>query len=367
MKKLIFSFSLIFASQALAEGGWGSSGGGSGVACYKDNTKKEMISVVTLDYWDWQATKPFELFTPKSTEYQGILKEVDGRISMHAPLFIYRLRQASHIIEISDWSKKTNIPKINDANPVKKLPENCELVQIAARYHRDAEIITGNGPTSKVPEVRIDFNKELFDLMDPLNQAILVLHEQMYMMGKTIGHHTSDDIRPVVMRFFEKDLNNPAKIRNYKFDLRIYLSSYFGDYILYFSDIVLNASPLTQESRFNSFMEMIKTLRKRIHECSAKGTAIVECKDFVIADTAGNLKWLTDEMAFMFYTNYILDMANQIINSELIIAPLQEENFRKTAQERLTYTCQIMRQYRKKLPEPDLAEKAQNYCSSLGL
>ncbi len=347
-------------------GGWGSSGGGSGVACYRDTTKKEMQSLVTLEYWEWDENKPFELFKPKSSDFKGILKEVDARISLEAPLFIYRLRQASQIIEMSDWSKKTNIPKINDVKPTRKIPNNCELVQLAARYHRDPEIKIGTGPMTKIPEVVIDFNIELFEKLDPLNQAILVLHEQMYLLGKTIGHRTSDEIRFLVMRFFEKDLENRAKVKNLNFDLRFVLSAYLGDYVLYFSDIGLPSSPLTQESRFNAFIEMLVKFRKDVELCDKKGGDVKRCSDLAMQDIEGHLKWFTEEMTFIFYVHYVLDLMYGFVNAEIILAPLKDEFFVKYSQDYLKNMCESTRIAQSKLLGKILVEKTLSYCSKLG-
>lgn len=347
-------------------GGWGSSGGGSGVACYKDATKKERISLVTLEYWEWSEKKPFELFKPRSSDYKGILKEVDVRISSEAPLFIYRLRQAAQIIEISDWSKKNEIPKINDVKPAREIPDNCQLVQLAVRYHRDPEMKVGVGPMTKIPEVVIDFNSDLFGKLDPLNQAILLLHEQIYLLGKTIGHRTSDDIRFLVMRFFEKDLESRAKVNNLNFDLRFALSAYLGDYVLYFSDVDLPASPLTQESRFSSFIKMLVKFRSDTGACEDKGGDIQDCKDRSMRDIEGHLKWFTEEMTFIFYVHYVLDQMFGYVNAEIILAPLKDDYFVEYSQEYLKNICESTRTQQNKLPGKIFVEKTLSYCSKLG-
>lgn len=321
-----------------------------------------------MDYWEWQQNKEFELFMPQAKDYQALVKEVDHRVSFVAPLYLFRLRQAAHLIEMSNWENKKEILKVNDVHLEKPLPETCKVVQLAVRSHRDSyENVLGQGPSAKVPEVKMEFDQDLFSRLDLMNQAILIYHERMYLMAQTIGHKDSDKIRPLVMRLFEKDLLKPASSAGRNFYLRPSLVYYFGDHILYFENLSLAAKNFTQESRFNSFIEMLKVIRSKIGECrKLQKMTPRECQDIAM-DPDENKKWFTDEMAFVFYTYFVLDNTNNLLNSELLIAPIKDEEFVVESQRLLIANCKVFKQYREKLVLPDITEKALNYCSHLGL
>ncbi len=382
---IVFTLPLLLSFETLAGGKWGSTGGGSGVACFSkedyatqadsyinngksipQNLRKEIKELSTLDYWEWEQTKPHQLFTPKATDYKGIMKEVDERVSQHAPIYIFRLRQAAHLVDMQDWSNKTDIPRVNDAKAIKEIPKNCRLVQLVVRHHRDEAIQPGYGPTGKIPEVKIEFDQDLFALLNPLNQAILLFHEQMYLLGHTIGHNNSDDIRFMVMRLFEKDLSRTAKMEGKNFNLRIALNAVFGDYILYFSDVKIEAKPFTQESRFNSFMEMIQRMRQDIIDCEKTGIDLRRCKDIAM-NPEQIQKWFTDEMAFIFDTNYVLDDAIGFMNAEIILAPIKEKGFVDYANKTMREVCKALPKLKKKMPFPENTSRAIKYCSDLAL
>jgi hypothetical protein len=368
-------------------GGWGSSGGGSGVACFANSTtanqaqeyitrglpvpqdlKKQIIQLETLDYWEWAQTKPFGLFEYKSKDYQGIIKELQKHASIAAPIFIYRLQQTSQVISLADWNNKTSVPRIYDAQPASPLPENCRLIQLAARYTKE-KYEGGNGPTLYRPIAKVDFDQDLFAKLDPLNQAILVLHEQMYLLGQTTGHDNSNKIRPLVMRLFQKELTD----KKLRYDLVVTM----GDYVLYFGEDFRPQGAIgTQESRFNSFYDMNRTLRRHIDECAKKKglpaklvapadiRAFNLCKDEAM-DPNDNQRWLTDEMAFLFMSYYYIDISMGAFNSEVVIAPIQDFQFESLTQKRLQQTCAYIITEREIFKQVKMTDKAIRYCQIL--
>lgn len=372
-------------------GGWGSSGGGSGVACFTNPTtaeqaqvyiaqglplpldlKKQIQQLETLDYWEWKQAKPFALFQPKSQDFQEIVQEMYKHASLAAPIFIYRLQQTSQVIELTNWSGKTSLPRIDDATPTHNLPESCKLIQLAARYTNET-YVKGEGPSVRRPLVKVDFDQDLFAMLDPLNQAILVVHEQMYLLGQATGHDTSNEIRPLVLRLFQEKLDHQS--------LRWDLVWFFGDYILYFAeDFKVEAAPGTQESRFNSFYEMLRRTRAQTRSCVERKKLQLSsqlpaekninkfCKDEAM-DPRENQKWFTDEMAFLFVSYYYLDGTQKFFNAELLLAPLKDFQFLNHSQANLEATCKAMGMMAKNRGPilNELAVQGVRYCQSIQL
>jgi len=370
-------------------GGWGSSGGGSGIACFSDEAtalkadnfiqqglplptelKKQIIKLETLDYWDWKQTKPYELIEPKSKNYKEILQEMHAHAGMAAPILIFRLEQTSQLIEPADWNGQSALPRIYDAKPTTTLQSQCRQVQLAARYTKET-YTGGNGPSLRQPVVKVDVDQDLFTMLTPIDQAILVTHERAYMLGQTTGHNDSDAIRPLVMRLFQKELNH----RKLRYDL----VNHFGDYALYFGeDFKVKGTPSSQESRFNSFYELLLKVRKSIGDCSKRKNLpaqiktqeafreLMACKDEAMNPMAVQ-SWSTDEMSFIFISYFAFDISSGMFNSEVLVAPLKNPEFEALARTRLIQSCHAIKYEFENDYFVGMKVKAVNYCNSLGL
>lgn len=390
MIKVLFLFLLLtlgvsFSHRAQA-GGWGSSGGGSGVACFANKAqadqakilvdsarplsvqlKKQMTSVEALDYWEWAQNKPYSLYDFKSNTADGIIAEMHSHAQFFAPIFIYRLQQSAQIIRTTDWSSKKSVPRIYDAKPLHELPNNCTLVQLAARYTKES-YKSGEGPTVLVPTVRIDLDQDLFNKMTPLNQAILIIHEQMYLLGQTTGADTSDPIRPLVMTLFAEELSDRK--------LRSDLVNTFGDYTLFFGeDYKVQGILGSQESRFNSFYEILRKVRSKIQLChESKGLTLsiktVQDRHQHQECLASSMnphtlqEELNEEQSFVFLIYFIADIASHAFNSEVVIAPLQNEVFKEISRDRIQQFCSYLREEGDQFSIKKMIAKAKVYCAS---
>jgi hypothetical protein len=370
-------------------GGWGSSGGGSGVACFNDEStalkadifiqqglplpselKKQITKLETLDYWDWKQTKPFELIEPKSKNYKEILNEMHAHAGMAIPILIFRLEQTSQLIEPADWNGMSALPRIYDAKPTKAIDAHCRQVQLAARYTKET-YTSGTGPSLYKPIIKVDVDQDLFAMLTPLDQAILVTHERAYMLGQTTGHNDSDIIRPFVMRLFQKDFDH----RKLRYDLVMQ----FGDYALYFGeDFKVKGAPGSQGSRFNSFYELLLKVRKNIGDCSKRKNLpaqiktqeafreLMACKDEAMNPIAVQA-WSTDEMSFIFISYFVFDRSSGMFNSEVLVAPLKNPEFEALAKNRLNESCNAIKYEFENDYFVEMKAKAINYCNSLGL
>ena len=376
-----------------SNGGWGSSGGGSGVACFKDlrtaqlaghQIEKNQIlspelldqvtSLETLEYWEWKTIAPFKLALSNAKNTDEILKFVHFRVAQILPLFIYRSEQAGQLIQVSDWDPKLSLPRINDARPARPLPEKCRQVQLAARFAKD-QYTDQSGPSKKIPVVKVELNRGLYAKLNSLNQAILILHEQLYLLGQMTGYKNSDDIRGAVMLFFSADLGRmPGGPSIERYMLKEHLIQIFGDYLMYFGeDLKLTAQPFSQESRFNSYYMMLNSFREKVGQCQAGNMPESEkirwrsdiqnytCKDYVMnPDLYKN--WLTDEMAFIYISSYMLDFSIHEVNSEFLIVPFAAGPMRISAAQEFLRACNFVSKNIHQFVDRVLPDKMVRYC-----
>lgn len=373
-------------------GGWGSSGGGSGVACFANadmareanqyisknhvlpqSLIDQITELTTLDYWEWKQGEANALVSISGKSLEEIVYDTHKRMAQLVPLFIFRLQQAGELIEFKTWSQQDQIPRIDDANPTKELPENCKLVQLAARFAKERYSVH-SGPAKNVPLVRVELNQVLFEKLDLLNQAILIIHEQLYLLGQMTGYKTSDKIRSFVMTFFVAELEQISAISEGRYNLRIRLMQYFGDYLNYFGeDLKYNSKPFTQESRFNSFYALVNTLKEKKSLCEDGKMPQEElvpwrpdlekhsCQDYVM-NPASISKWATDEMIFTYLMHFVFDLSFRVVNAEDVLTPFQDEQLVERSQIVLKLTCNIIRNNHERWDIADLPIRALRYC-----
>lgn len=394
----ILAFTIISSQSAFAKG-WGSSGGGGGVACFFNEQEaaqatpyiqsgkslpapliQRIQSLVTLDYWEWQTSAgkaPLHNFS--TNNFYEIVTQVEDRNSLFVSLFIYRLKQSGDLIQTANWQNLLDIPLVNDATLKLPLPNNCRIVQLARRLSNNNNA-PGVGPVLKAPEVLVEFNAELFALLNPLNKAILIMHERLYLMGQSLGVNTSDLFRPVVMQFFAENIADSLVMTDAKFsarELRYRLVDILGDYIIYFGDEMKAQGEIgTQASRLNSFFNLNKSLREKIHTCMpatslekeisvADEVLIKKCKDSVMRPMI-NATDHDEETSFLILAYFIYDISLTHFNAEQVIVPLQNPAFLKDASDSLRWVCNAIVTDAQPLQNQVLANKAKAYCRKYG-
>lgn len=333
-------------------GGLSTSGGGSGVACFATEEKaleyqeliakdeelpesffKDMQSLVTLETWEREIPNS-NLIKPLKT-WQATLESIHQQIYYISPLFLFRLKQFADIAKASEWKSVSKLALLEDATPAKAIDRHCLRVQIAKRYSVQ-KTETSSGPTPNYLTAKIEFNDRLFSKLSILDQAILVLHEQLYLIGGSIGHTDSNFIRKFVNLFIIDRHIDPLKLSHFYSSQEIYtvrwrLVSFFGDYPVYFSkeklpnDILEKAKqPFTAQSRFLSFMEVLSQLRTKVGQCRQynEKNENDKIKDCLEAAVQGLWKEnnLTNEQAFAFVAFFGVDRGLGM-NSEYLFDP----------------------------------------------
>jgi hypothetical protein len=376
-----------------AVGGWGSSGGGSGIACFKNvaasiaaavfiknnqsltpELMAQIESVKTLEYWEWEQDPTFKLASLQAQNLADAILEIHKRIAYLVPLFAYRLEQSGDLIQFTNWKHDDKLPRILDAKPAFSIPSLCQQIQIAARYTKE-NFESPNGPSKKIPKVRVDVNIELFNKMDLLNQTFLVLHEQIYLLGQSLGHKNSDDIRILVTEFFSEGYDKASPVSKLRYFLKEKLIATLGDYVNYFGeDLTPNGEPFTQEARLKSFYIMLNQFRDQIKRCR-KGLLPPEemlrprfsnpsCADLAMSPNYYN-RWMTEEMAFLFIVAYQFDVYNRAVNSEYLMSPFNDEHSLQIANNLINASCGFIKKYEGKSQDPLVEQKALRYCEQV--
>jgi hypothetical protein len=375
----------------LKKGGWGSSGGGSGVACFTseataneadpsiDNALpfppelfKKITSVETLDYWEWAQTRPFEILIEHGNTADQILVRMQRVMQNVTPLVTFRLKQTAQLIDISKWQAKESLPRIYDVKPTAELPTNCRLVQLVTRYSSDNRKWM-DGPSLNAPMIKAEYNAELFKKLTPLNQAVLRVHEQLYLLGQASGRNSSDVLRPLVMQFFKSYHVDRAVSRQ----LRTNVAKAIGDHPKFAAnEYTVSGEIGTVESRFNSLNKILSLVKARSENCykkhgitfPAKETPELVAVAMACKDKAFDMNELQnefdEEMSFVFVAHYLLDHSEKQIEAEIFLAPNDDPGVQHSAKMMMGIACDMMDhiwdRYSKNL-EP-LFTKAGDYC-----
>lgn len=375
----------------LKKGGWGSSGGGSGVACFTSETAakeadpyidnavpltaellKEIKTVEALDYWEWAQTRPFEILIEHGNTPDQILIRMQWVMQNVAPLFVFRLKQTNQLIDISKWQAKKSLPRIYDVKPAFELPANCRLVQLVSRYSSDKRKWM-DGPSRNAPLIKTEYNADLFKKLSSLNQAILRVHEQLYLMGQASGRHSSDMLRPLVMQFFKSYHVDRAISRQ----LRTDIAKAIGDHPKFAADQYKVSGEIgTVESRFNSLNKILDIVTSRTESCLKKNNITFPAKEtperVAIANAckakAFDMNELQnefdEEMSFVFVSHYLLDLSEKQIEAEIFLAPNDNPEVKHSVKVMMGIACQMMDHIWDRYPknlEP-LITKAGDYC-----
>lgn len=377
-------------------GEWGSSGGGSGVACFKSTSLaqeaksyvaqnrtlpieiiEQIDTVETLDFWEAKDILAGRLkhFSKKKPEV--ILDEVYWNFSHLFPLFVFRLEQASQLIHFSDWEPTATLPKISDIRIRKELPAHCILVQLAVRWTKEKDFST-NKPFQSLPRVKVEFNPFLYDKLDNINKAVLKLHEQLYLLSQLNGETTSDTIRHLSVLFLTEDFKGKSISGKFQRSARAHLVNIFGDYVFYFGDgMIFSAKNFSQESRYNSLYKYINTISSQVEECE-KGLWSQDrkipwrsdrkehsCLDFANHPVSLS-SWMTPEMAFLYISFSLIDVSLGEMNSEYLVTPFSSPSLIAVSESNLKFACRKILELHLQDPLYDkLLHKAQNYCQNI--
>lgn len=369
-------------SSTTTGGDWESSGG-AGVACFKtseavekydaaviakialtDEMVESIDSLKTLEYWE---APDFEWMTGDSSE--TIVDLVHQRLRTSAALFAKKMYDVRKLIQVDSWNQSYQLDLIDDANPIRDVKEQnikCRLIQLAVRY-------TQSTPLEKIPPVKVSFDSRLWKKLDATNQAILILHEQVYLIGKQAGHKDSRYTRALVNRFMNQVLWSIPDPDYLAMKVQNEINRSFGDYI----HVLYESSPLPKkskrfsaESRYRSFRTMIKKVRSGMELCSDSSQQSIEkCREENLNSFKNGKSELTDEEAFLFYYRWeITYQRSGLPNSEIVSVYWPDTDFKKIAENAMEKACDyiIVSAMMSFDSEKQPLQKAKNYCLAAG-
>lgn len=171
---VLFTANLVFAS------GTTIGNGGNSIVC--KNSTGSITSVEMLDLYEARVAGLTLKFNSHLSTYRDIIDENLSRWQKIAPYRVAQYKKWLTEFETEAlFASGVDIPAIPDTGSV-VLPTGCELRPIAFQ-RPDSEIFPG--------VKRYTVSKDLWNLMDEVQKAGLVMHELIYREGILAGHKTS--------------------------------------------------------------------------------------------------------------------------------------------------------------------------------
>lgn len=187
MKRIILAFSLFFCFTVLANpaqtmGGNEVGNGGDVVVC---RDKDEIKSIQLLDFYEVKTKDKKEISSSLKDE-DSILREIISKVGEVDPkrgeLFRKKAQTFLKEVHFMENVKLSDIP--DSFHLVLPQEKNCKLEQIAILDKNQTD-----------PGKKFVINKNLWDELDPLNKAGLVMHEIVYEYFGSLGERNSIKVR----------------------------------------------------------------------------------------------------------------------------------------------------------------------------
>jgi hypothetical protein len=190
MWSILFSLIMLLPSFAFAQNKVGN--GGNVIRCQIENKP----TVALLDFYEGDIHPQFQ-----ATDPQEIAKQVLSKIKTVAPKiadqYLKRLSQINAEIEYKEEIELVEVP--DSKHLFKPLSKNCEVLQIAVRNN-----------VALSSEKRFLIRKDLWQQMDPVQQAGLLTHEIIHEHLTKLGEKDSIKARKINV-FLYSDKTKPSE------------------------------------------------------------------------------------------------------------------------------------------------------------
>lgn len=197
---LIFNMPTSFAGNEVGNGG---------VGFWCPQTKKYLL----LDFYEYELLNPkHKIIATNENDLEKILNE---RLKILSKLdeknFNQYSLQIKNILPKINFLNDISLNKTHDSFEIAK-PKGCTLKQFALQRKKEKDHIT-----------EFYFDKEIWDNLDSLNKAGLILHEIIYEQFSLLGERNSLKVRKFNSFIFSKDFKNiaPADYKIFIQDLRL--------------------------------------------------------------------------------------------------------------------------------------------------
>lgn len=373
------------APLATMAGGFSGTGGGGGIASFanpKDAQRaRELIKegkelppdllanakIQTLEGWEMQKWGLEPIEASPGASWQIYLAKAKENLRAVSPIIASKLDLVKDWMSFSDWQGVENLPSYKDANPSHNATELQVPIQLALRLS-DGNSSGQKGPVLGKVRLKVIFNMQLFERLSPLEQAMLVLHEEFYALGQAIGHESSDHVRPLVTLFFSKYGEELARDSEGGVipvgiipGIKKRLTAHFGDYVMFFSELAPRkpSAPRTAERHSAVFLEVVLELREQMIRCRGTGMSPQACAQ-QIHDAFGRRDDVSPEKAFMYLSYFFLEKHKGALNAEALMDTTKTDAELK---EVLDKACKLMiAGASTMLPEIILIRPALVYC-----
>lgn len=321
----------------------------------------------TLDRWEMEKKQIELMDIPRGASWETILEMAKANIRLVAPTFGRRLDQVAEWMAFSDWQEFSGMGRVPDASTRFNLNENETPIQLVIRFS-DGNNERSMGPATGKVRLKVAFNKPVFDLLDPIDQAMLVLHEQLYALAQSAGINSSDRVRPFVYSYFSKYMQ---EVRDYSQNgmvaaraiplLKSEIIKLFGTYPMFFSDLdaIDKGAPRSVDRHFRIFIEVMTEQEKRFEQCTKAGGAGQACADQTLNETMARND-LSDEKAFIFLTYFLLERAAGSFNAEFLT---DNKRSAREIEEAFKVACAQLQEMRTNIPADNpVLMGALRYC-----
>ena len=372
------------APMAALAGGFSGVGGGGGVATFKTPADahlarkylnegkpvpRELLDRAEIRLLEmWEMNDKIALFSaPPDADWRMLYAKALSNLRIISPLLVRKIERVNSWMDFESWKTAEHIPHIPDVEPMQPMGALNVPMQLAIRLSKGNHR-WGEGPTRGDLELRVIFNRELFDRLTPVEQAMLVLHEQIYALAQATGHSTSDEARPLVKIAFSKHLDtevrekteNGIKSNGFIRLVKTRTIEQFGDYILYFSrsDRLDRGAPRSADRHYTAFVEVLLKIRKKLNVCKKSGMSQDQCYAKIFQSILDDGGGLQGEQAFIFILHFGAERKANLFNAESVMDAARTPEEHKLAMEE---ACKLVRQLGFERPSAVL-EAAKLYC-----
>jgi hypothetical protein len=172
------------------------SSGGDGVVCFATKQTASRVedfilrddsfplhflyqveSVISLESFEASLEESFEI-AAKAKDFYSLVQEKRNLIKVLSPLFYFQIQLLDDEIRPNQWLAKDQVKEINDSIDraiVRKKNPRCVLAQIF-----DRQSLSRSG---ELPKLKVIYQKQLWEKMSPLDQALLYFHEILLFFG----------------------------------------------------------------------------------------------------------------------------------------------------------------------------------------
>ncbi len=325
--------------------------------------------IKTLDRWEMEKAEVTLMPHTQRDTAQTLLERAQSNLRLISPLLANRLHRLSPQIGVSQWTPLQFLPRIGDANPTEAVPDTAVRVQLAARFSQGDNPL-GLGPVQSELRLQVVYDARLFQLLSPIDQAMLIFHEHLYALGRSVGHPNSNNMRQHVRAYFAENFTEwRARSQGHLIFPGVFwilqqeLVRSFGDYILFFAQTApeRNHPRFSPQRHFDVFRSLVREMRPPLSECRQQGGSPLDCWHRVV-DQFGASSQLDDEQSFIYMLYYHYFILHKALHAEAIMDP------QNTATEQLNlinHFCRILRQnIQHDNVGSTVKQNALNYCQS---